>query len=40
MILRPDEYDEWRHTPTVEAARSMLRRNPAEEVLAAPVVAS
>lgn len=32
VILRPEDYDEWLHTKNVEAARTMLRLYPAEDM--------
>lgn len=36
VILRPADYDEWRHTKNVEAARTMLQLYPADEMAAMP----
>ncbi|WP_322058457.1 SOS response-associated peptidase family protein [Paraburkholderia sp. J63] len=36
VILRPEDYDEWLHTPNVEAARTMLRLWPAGDMVAEP----
>jgi putative SOS response-associated peptidase YedK len=39
VILRPEDCDEWLHTTHVEAARTMLRLWPAEDMVAEPVPA-
>lgn len=39
VILRPEDYDEWLHTTNIEAARTMLRLWPADDMVAEPVPA-
>ncbi|RQR54038.1 DUF159 family protein [Burkholderia sp. Bp9125] len=36
VIVRRDDYDEWLHTPRIEAARVMLQLLPADEMAAEP----
>lgn len=39
-FLRPADYDEWLHTPNVEAARAMVQLYPANEMSAEPIAGS